>query len=211
MAGVDFHLGGIVTSGLYQPGVYDLGDDQGGDADEDRDEKQHWAEIQEQEHGYHHDTAPEHRFEDTHIIVVVENPRIGGEQGQVGCVAAGTELLVGPTQGLVNHRGADVMDSPCGNFGINPAAEELKGMAANADENHNADVEEGFLPGRGIDQPFELKGLERRQYGHDGCQQQPQCDLGLVFSVIGVYSSLHSIHTLFKACVIIETRWECLV
>ena len=97
-----------------QPLVHPAGQHQRRDGHQQDRRQHHGADVEVHTQCTQHDAAPEHEVEQGHIVVVVEGAQVGGEQGNVRCVALSVVLRDGAMQKLLHDAAAHLLHGPAG-------------------------------------------------------------------------------------------------
>ena len=166
LLGVDRHLEREGVAGGFEPLVHLAGQHQRRHGHEQNRRQHHRADVEVHSQSAEHDAAPEHDIEDGHIIVVVEGAQVGGQQGEIGCVALPLILGHRAAQHPLHDLSPYLLHGTAGEFCKGAAAQPFEKPAGEGDEEHQPHIAQRLLLALGVDEPLELEAFQRREKGY---------------------------------------------
>ena len=186
LLGVARHLERKSVSGGFEPLIHLPGQDQRRHGHKQDGRQHHRADVKVHPQRTEHDAAPECDVEEGHIIVVVEGAQVGGQQGEIGCVALPLILGHRAAQHPLHDLSPYLLHGTAGEFCKRAAAQPFEKPAGEGDEEHQPHIAQRLLLALGVDEPLELEVFQRREKGYRRCKEREEHELHPVVSEVVV-------------------------
>ena len=186
LLGVARHLERKSVSGGFELPIHLPGQDQRRHGHKQDGRQHHRADVKVHPQRTEHDAAPERDVEEGHIIVVVESAQVGGQQGEIGCVALPLILGHRAAQHPLHDLSPYLLHGTAGEFCKGAAAQPFEKPAGEGDEEHQPHIAQRLLLALGVDEPFELEVFQRREKGYRRRKEREEHELHPVMSEVVV-------------------------
>ena len=186
LLGVARHLERKSVSGGFEPLIHLPGQDQRWHGHKQDGRQHHRADVKVHPQRTEHDAAPERDVEEGHIIAVVEGAQVGGQQGEIGCVALPLILGHRAAQHPLHDLSPHLLHGAAGEFCKGAAAQPFEKPAGEGDEEHQPHIAQCLLLALGVDKPLELEVFQRREKGYRRCKEREEHELHPVVSEVVV-------------------------